>query len=240
LSIDIFFEYYAENYRITGWTESLIKRKTVSGVRRMAYSGFNSEIADARAAYLQLRGYLRDDSETSALDGVFNSLKSPLRLRVDEQGASLDQRCESVEYMITSLHRVGDLLTTLQRLMAKRAHVDISEVDSAMATLRKSAGFVYFGHFTNLVKHTIYVRRGQEAGVLYFDAFRYKDRGRNIFEARRTVPEIVDYAREVVGLAANVMKSMSRAVAGSTDFDPSYSEVCATPSPEPIEDDEQP
>ena len=206
----------------------------------MEYSGFDREIADARAAYLQLRGYLRDDSETSALDGVFNSLKSLLRLRVDEQGASLDQKCESVEYMITSLHRVGDLLTTLHRRMAKRAHVDISEVYSAIAILRKSSGFVYFDHFTNPVKHTNYVRRGQEAGVLYLDAVRYKERGREMFEARRTVPEIVDYAREVVGLVANVMKSMSRAVAGSTDFDPSYSEVCATPSPEPIEDDEQP
>jgi hypothetical protein len=206
----------------------------------MAYSGVDSEIAGARMAYLQLRGYLRGNSETSALDGVFNSLKSPLRLRIDEQGASLDVKCESVEYMITSLHRVGDLLTTLWRRMAKRAYGDNSEVDSAISTLRKSAGFVYFGHFTNPVKHTDYVRRGQEAGVLYFDAFRYKDRGRDIFEARRTVPEIVGYAREVVDIAANVMKSMSRAVAGSTDFDPRYSEVCATPSPEPNEDDEQP
>ena len=206
----------------------------------MAYLGFDSEIADARAAYLQLRGYLRDDSETSALDGVFNSLKSPLRLRVDEHGASLDQKCESVEYMITSLHRVGDLLATLQRQMAKRAPVDISEVDSAMETLRKSAGFVYYGHFTNPVKHYTYIRRGEQAGVLYFDKFSYKDRKQNKFEPRRTMPEIVDYAHEVVGLAANVMKSMTRAVADSTDFDPSYSEVCATPSPEPTENEEQP
>jgi len=189
---------------------------------------------------LLLRGYLRDGSETSALDGVYNSLKSPLRLRVDEQGASLDQKCESVEYMITSLHRVDDLLTTLHRRMAKRAHVDISEVNSAMATLRKSEGFVYYGHFTNPVKHTIYIRRGEQAGVLYFDKFSYKDRKQNKFEPRRTMPEIVDYAREVVGLATNVMKSMSRSVASFTVFAPCYSEVCATPSPELTEDDKQP
>ena len=199
----------------------------------MALIALNDEINEARIAYREVRGRLREDSELFALDGVYNALKSPQRLLIDQAEASVDQRCESLEYMITSLHRVLDLLRTLRRRYSKRTGVGSMQVDCAIKTLEEAPSFQYFHHFTNAVKHTAYVPRGLSNGTLFFGEFAYEDRGKQVHEPRRTAGQIIEAAREVIRLSTSVMSSMSRALDGARTFDPKYSEVCATPILDP-------
>lgn len=205
----------------------------------MTFTGLEREVAEARAAYLALRGYLRDNAELAALDGVFNTLKSPMRLLVDQE-LSLDQRCESLADMIASLHRVADLLSTLVRHIEKRTSTSSPDVHSAIERLRQSPSFLYLDHFTNTVKHTRYVRRGERNGLLYIDQFSYNDRGLRIHEDRRTSEDIIGYAQEVMFHGSEAMRSISEAIKNVHHFDSIYAQVCATPSPEAdneIEDD---
>jgi len=200
----------------------------------MALTTINDEINEACNAYLELRGRLRDDSELDALDGVYNALKSPQRLLVYKAESSVDQKCESLEYMITSLHRVLDLMRTLRRSYSKRTGVGNMQVDCAIETIKESPSFLYFHRFTNAVKHTVYVQRGRlPNGTLFFDGFDYKDRGKQIQESLRTADQIIEAAREVIRLSTNAMLTMSRALEGARTFDPKYSEVCATPTVAP-------
>jgi hypothetical protein len=174
---------------------------------------------------------LRDEAELNALDGVFNAVKSPLRLHV-ERDFSLDQRCESLSDMISGLHRVFDLLSTLFRHLKKRIAFDTETVDLAIETLGRDPAFLYLNHFTNAIKHIRYIKRGEKHGMLYIDEFSYKDRGVVVHEDRRTSEDIIGYAQNVICLTSKVMTSISKAVANVEAFDPAFSAVCATPSPE--------
>lgn len=197
----------------------------------VAFTGLEREVAEARAAYLALRGYLRDDAELAALDGVFNALKSPIRLLVDRD-LPIDQRFESLADMITSLHRVSDLLSTLVRHIEKRTGAGSPDVHSAIERLQESPSFSYLDHFTNTVKHTRYVSRGERNGLLYIDEFSYNDRGLRIQEDRRTSEDIIGFAQEVMRLGSEAMISISEAIKNVHRFDTIYAQVCATPSPD--------
>jgi hypothetical protein len=199
----------------------------------MAFSDLNVEIGEAREAHLELRGYLRGDEEFSPLDGAYRSLKSPQLLLVGDQTASVDQQCESLEHMVTSLHRVADLLATLHRRCTRRTLVGSLDVISALQELEESPSFLYFDHFTNAAKHTTYVPRGCLDGVVFIEAFDYRDRNETGREPRRTAAEIIEYAREVIRISTVVMASMSRALDGARTFDYSSAQVCATPVTDP-------
>ena len=207
----------------------------------MVFAGLDKEIEQARADYLKLRGYLRDEAELNALDGVYNAVKSPRRLLV-ELGFSLDQRCESLSDMIAGLHRVVDLLSTLRRQVQKRIAFNTATVDLAIETLRRDTAFLYLNRFTNATKHTRYIKRGEKDGMLYIGEISYKDRDLLVHEDRRTSEDIIVYAQKVICLTSEVMTSMSKAVASVEAFDSNFSQVCATPSPEPEVDlsDEDP
>ena len=207
----------------------------------MAFAGLDRELEQARADYLELRGYLRDDAELNALDGVYNAVKSPRRLLV-ERGLPLEQRCESLSDMIAGLHRVVDLLSTLRRHLQKRIAFNAATVDLAIETLRRDPAFLYLNHFTNATKHTRYIKRGEKDGMLYIGEFSYKDRDLVVHEDRRKSEDIIGYAQKVICLTSKVMTSMSKAVASVETFDSKFSQVCATPSPEPDVDlsDEDP
>jgi len=207
----------------------------------MVFAGLDKEIEQARADYLKLRGYLRDEAELNALDGVYNAVKSPRRLLV-ERGFSLDQRCESLSDMIAGLHRVVDLLSTLRRQVQKRIAFNTATVDLAIETLRRDTAFLYLNRFTNATKHTRYIKRGEKDGMLYIGEISYKDRDLLVHEDRRTSEDIIVYAQKVICLTSEVMTSMSKAVASVEAFDSNFSQVCATPSPEPEVDlsDEDP
>ncbi len=197
----------------------------------MVFAGLDRQIAQARADYLELRGYLRDEAELNALDGVFNAVKSPLRLHV-ERDFSLDQRCESLSDMISGLHRVFDLLSTLWHHLKKRIVFNTETVDLAIETLERDPAFLYLDHFTNATKHIRYIKRGEKDGMLYMGEFSYKDRDLVVYEDRRTSEDIIEYAEKVICLTSKVMTSISKAVASVEAFDSKFSQVCATPSPE--------
>jgi hypothetical protein len=199
----------------------------------VALSALDPEIQQARLAYRELRGYLRGDEELGAIDGVFNAIKSPQRLRVDEPEASVDLKLESLENMVASLHRVLDLLSTLGRLCFKRTSALGLSVQPDMNALKCSPSFMYFDHFTNATKHTGYVMRGMVDGVLFFESFSYKDRGQRISEPRKNLCELIEDSREVIALASRVMSSMSRALDGVVAYDPHYAVVSATPITDP-------
>ena len=199
----------------------------------MALKTLNGEINEARSAYLEVRGYLREDSELNALDGVYNALKSPQRLRIDQAEASVDQKCESIEYMITSLHRVLDLMCRLWKLCSKRTEVESMQVDCAIKTLKEAPNFLYCQHFTNAVKHTVYIRRGLRKGKLFFDGFAYKNRGKQIQQRNMTEDQILEAASDVISLSTNLMRAMSQALKKERTFDSNYSQVCATPIIDP-------
>lgn len=199
----------------------------------MVFADLNVEIGEAREAHIELRGYLRGDEELSPLDGVYRALKSPQLLLVGDRGASVDQQCESLEHMVTSLHRVADLLATLHRRFTRRTLVGSLDVGSALHALQESPSFLYLHHFTNAVKHTTYVHRGCVDGVVFIEAFDYSDRDAAGREPRKTAAEIVENAREVIRLSTRVMKSMSRALQGARTFDHSSAQVCATPVTDP-------
>jgi len=129
----------------------------------MAFAGRDREIEQARADYLELRGYLRDEAELNALDGVYNAVKCPRRLLV-ERDLSLEQRCESLSDIIAGLHRVVNLLSILRRHLQKRIAFNTATVDLAIGTLGREPAFLYLTHFTNATKHTRYITRGEKDG----------------------------------------------------------------------------
>lgn len=198
----------------------------------MVFSELNPEIEESRSEYLQLRGYLRGDEELLALDGTYNAVKAPQRLLALDDSAPIDQRCESLEYVITSLHRVSDLFAVVYKHSSRRVGVGSYSVDQVLRQLRASPAFLYFDHFTNAVKHTTYVRRGVQDGVLYLDSFSYRDR-ETIAEPRKTAYDIIGYASDVIRHTSKGMRSLRSALEGAVDFDSTHSQVCATPLDDP-------
>jgi hypothetical protein len=199
----------------------------------MAFRELDPEIGHARTAYLELRGHLRGEAEFSPLDGVYNALKSPQRLLVGDAHASVDQQCESVDQMVTSLHRVHDLLATLRTRYTKRVGVGHEGVDFAISRLESAPGYRYVDHFTSAVKHHSHIGRGIAGTDVFIDSFAFDDRGDQVEEARRTASEIVDIARAIITDATAILKLMTHALRDASTFDPTYSEVCATPTADP-------
>lgn len=198
----------------------------------MAFSGLDGEISKAREVYLQLSGYMVDPSERTALDGAYNSLKSPQRLLIEDDAASVDLKCESLEQMVTVLHRVRGLLATLSSRCCRRTGVGNHTLDAAQKALERSPSFGYFDHFTSAVKHTSYIGRGIALDGVYIAEFDYFDRD-TIHEPRRTADEIIAMAREVITLSTSVMQALSPTLEESRTWDPHAACVTATPMYDP-------